>query len=216
VAGRNTDSREHSFLIEPHLWKIGPPASGTVQEGDVLTAIDGLPITSRSGGRRLASVLPGEQVTLRIRRGGREVLVQVTASATCEAPSIQLTDVGGPPEEVSRRMLAAIDGLRGHIDSGGGPDSPRGGRAPSPFGGDLGFAAELRTEVLTVTTNVRSGSPAARAGLRAGDVVLTVDGLDVSSPEALARLRARAGRPVRLGIRRDGQLLFLTIRPDRS
>jgi hypothetical protein len=50
------------------------------------------------------------------------------------------------------------------------------------------------------------GGPAARAGLRPGDRILTIDEQEVRSSEELARrIRAQApGSPVRLGIEREG------------
>ena len=52
------------------------------------------------------------------------------------------------------------------------------------------------------------GGPAQRAGVRAGDAILSVDGLAVGPgdlADTVARLRGPSGTPVRLGIRRPGQ-----------
>ncbi len=61
------------------------------------------------------------------------------------------------------------------------------------------------------------GSPAARAGLRPGDVLLTVDGKALYTAACLAE--ALAGKPagavVRLKLQRDGQTLERTLRLDR-
>ncbi len=54
-------------------------------------------------------------------------------------------------------------------------------------------------------------TPAARAGLRPGDRIVSFDGAPVSSYEGFQRLvRDSAGRQVRLGVRRDGRDLVLT------
>jgi S1-C subfamily serine protease len=59
-------------------------------------------------------------------------------------------------------------------------------------------------EVLSVMTD----SPAQRAGVRVGDVVVAVDGQGVESVRGLQRLLTEAdiGREVELGIVRDGRL----------
>ncbi|HJX26641.1 MAG TPA: PDZ domain-containing protein [Thermoanaerobaculia bacterium] len=70
----------------------GSPADGTLLPGDVVLAVDGVPIASRYGGARLASLSPGRPVTLRIRRsdleGSREMEVVLTPTAGCKGPQI--------------------------------------------------------------------------------------------------------------------------------
>ena len=79
----------HDFSTEPSIREIRPgsPAAGKLRNGDVLIAIDGVLITTREGGRRLANLTPGVPVTLRLRRDGREMNVTVVRSsaAICRA-----------------------------------------------------------------------------------------------------------------------------------
>lgn len=57
-----------------------------------------------------------------------------------------------------------------------------------------------------VIGKVIADSPAAAAGLQAGDEVRTIDGQALDSPQALVTaVRARAGQQVTFGLRRDGQ-----------
>jgi regulator of sigma E protease len=64
---------------------------------------------------------------------------------------------------------------------------------------------------------VAQGSEAARAMLRPGDVIETVDGTAVHGWEALIRaLGARAGQPVTLGIRRGTAPIQLVVQPSRD
>jgi serine protease Do len=61
--------------------------------------------------------------------------------------------------------------------------------------------------------SVSAGGPAARAGLREGDVIVSVDGQDLRDGRDLQRLvlAKRVGEPVRLGVVRDGDHLALTL-----
>ena len=72
-----------------------------------------------------------------------------------------------------------------------------------------------------LVSGVSSDSPADRAGVRKGDVITSVNGHKVDSPDALARevRAARSGQTVRLDVVREGRTrslsATLTLRPDR-
>jgi len=79
---------------------------------------------------------------------------------------------------------------------------------------DLARAFDLEVSRGAVITQVEARSPAGRAGLRAGDVVLEVDGKPVrNASELRARLGLlRVGSEVRFGILRDGRQRSLSAR----
>ncbi len=58
-----------------------------------------------------------------------------------------------------------------------------------------------------------SGSPAEKAGLKAGDVILSVDGVDVNAPNEIQTLIAEhsPGDVVKLKIFRDGKILYKSV-----
>ncbi|MEO6992001.1 MAG: PDZ domain-containing protein, partial [Lacunisphaera sp.] len=82
---------------------------------------------------------------------------------------------------------------------------------------DLERFYSLAVNTGLLVNSVDTGSPAAKAGLRAGDVVLTLNGrkLDGRFPEQLPPIQNTIanlpiGSTVQLGVKRGGQLLTLT------
>ena len=79
------------------------------------------------------------------------------------------------------------------------------------FGG-VGIEIENRNDELLVLSPI-DGSPAARAGIRSGDVVVSVDGRDPSLEpldKLVKRLRGAPGSRVKVGVRRAGVADLLT------
>jgi S1-C subfamily serine protease len=76
-------------------------------------------------------------------------------------------------------------------------------------------ASELGREAAIEVVEVVPGSPAAEAGLRAEDLIVSVDGREVRDVGDLQRLMVadRIGRPVDLGLVREGRSLVLPITP---
>jgi predicted metalloprotease with PDZ domain len=70
----------------------------------------------------------------------------------------------------------------------------------------IGVGLDRTSDGVPITRVVADG-PAAKAGLRAGDIVMSVDGANLQrDPQALvAALGERAGKPVKLAIRRGGK-----------
>ncbi|MFF4328725.1 S41 family peptidase [Streptomyces sp. NPDC001591] len=79
----------------------------------------------------------------------------------------------------------------------------------------VGLWTRRRPDGRIEVDRVQPDSPAARAGLRAGDRLLSVDGREVSGlpvAEVVALLRGEAGTPVVLGLSREGAALTETVR----
>jgi S1-C subfamily serine protease len=76
-------------------------------------------------------------------------------------------------------------------------------------------AAELGRDRAIEVVEVVPGSPAARAGLRAEDLIVSVDGRDVTDVGDLQRLMTaeRIGREVALGVIRGGAPVTVPITP---
>ena len=113
-----------------------------------------------------------------------------------------------PINGTTRGIIAALMGegrvRRAYVGIAGGP-------RPLP----PRVAAELGREAAIEVVEVVPGSPASDAGLRAEDLIVSVDGREVSDVGDLQRLMVadRIGRPVDLGLVREGRSLVLPITP---
>lgn len=101
-----------SFTTEPMITGVeeGSPAEGALEAGDILVAIDGVPITTAEGGYRFANVEPGEEVTLLVRRDNVRHEVTLQAAGHCRpAPNIVAipTRLPQPPPEPYTRVIVS-------------------------------------------------------------------------------------------------------------
>lgn len=82
----------HVFTTEPRIDRLDPdgPSARTLREGDVLVAVDGILITSASGGRRLANLESGVAAVLWIRRGDRDLEVRVVPVPGCNPSGLSV------------------------------------------------------------------------------------------------------------------------------
>jgi regulator of sigma E protease len=76
---------------------------------------------------------------------------------------------------------------------------------------DIGAGPQLIPQISSVAPD----SPAARAGLQPGDVVVAVAGQPVYTPEDLVEvIRTRPGQPFDVTVERDGKRIRLTVTPE--
>ena len=76
----------------------------------------------------------------------------------------------------------------------------------------IGISAAPRRDWAAIVGQVKPKSPAATAGVKAGDLITAIDGEPVSGFQAFQeKIRARPGKPVQLAIVRDGKELNLEV-----
>ena len=90
---------------------------------------------------------------------------------------------------------------------------------PNPRGSDdfdfdtVGFVPRMQDYPVRVR-QIEAGMPAAKAGLKAGDQILSVNGLTLHSVDAmLAFLQQDNGRPIQLTVQRGGQTFQVELQP---
>lgn len=81
---------EHRFSTTPRVEELRPPASDALRDGDIIESVDGEPITSRRGGRRLARLTVGVPTALGIRRGDSSRTVRLTPVPGCPTGSLSV------------------------------------------------------------------------------------------------------------------------------
>jgi regulator of sigma E protease len=86
---------------------------------------------------------------------------------------------------------------------------------PEAYGiNQMGYAGWVPQEPSVTVTDLEKGMPAAKAGIKLGDEILTVDGQPIPAIEAMIEtLKRTQGRPVEITVRRNGQLLTFTMQP---
>jgi len=140
----------------------------------------------------------------------------VTDTALLSAAREGLKSAHPDPKGVDDGVLvmAAIDGMLGSLDRYSTYLDPSDlkamrDRIRGQFGG-LGIKVRKHDDGLTVVAPI-DGTPADRAGLKAGDIISHADGKPLkalSLPAAVRMLRGDVGEPIKLTIRRTGAPTF--------
>ncbi len=224
----------HEFSTEPRIDGVdrGSPAAGKLRDGDAIIAIDGVLITTRKGGRRLANLKPGVPVTLRIRRAGKEMDVTLVPRLGCNMPRLAVLG-GGPAVPWPAEDPAAV--RKAWPASPVSPASAaRPARAVRPAAPPFSFGLELEcgscgwwadpwggllwsSPVPPTVRAVEPGGPGDLAGLEPGDMLLAIGGHAMTSENggrALGKLRP--GEPVEVRFRRGRESRTVEITPEAA
>jgi serine protease Do len=186
----------------------GPAAKAGLQANDVILRYDGHEVEGTVQFRRLVrETPPGRNVALMVLRAGHEekLAIQVGNRATnIESEWHEGTAVVGPPQafHFKMEMPEMFMGM-----------TPTLGIEGEDINGQLGAYFKVPGDEAVLIRSVSSGTPAAKAGLKAGDVITRVDGVTVRSLQELrARLREkRDEKTVSVMVMRQGSPLSVTV-----
>jgi serine protease Do len=172
-----------------------------IEPGDVIIAYNGKPIRNRDElVAMVTATKPGTSVPVRLMRDGQERTVNVTVEELdLEAENTQRAangnGGGAGPQETTRGFGITVGNITPEV------------------------AQRLRLNRTTqgaVVLDVESGSPAARAGLAEGDVIVRVGRENVTNATDVSRELGRipSGGTAFLRVVRNGQETFVAVTKD--
>ena len=166
-----------------------PAAKAGLRQGDVIVELDGHAVTRTEDLPRLVADLPaGRQVRIKVRRDGKTL----TLSATIAKLEDRDNDVAAAKVDAKPTLGVTV-----------APITPEMAQAMSLPAGTKGV----------VVRDVRSDSPAAEAGLQAGDVIVQADRRPITSVEDLREAvdKRVKDKPFMLLVRRDGNDRYVAV-----
>jgi serine protease Do len=227
-AARLKLSEERGAIVKA-VEEGSPAQKAGLREGDVVVRYDGQAVTSAAQLARLVRETPvGRAIAIDVVRGGSH---QTIAATVGEAPGtlrlrgdLEDLDVPVPPmphvPPVPPLPPNMKDwgkwGRRALLDDG----LMWAGRGPRKLGleyqeieGQLARYFKLSQDTGLLVTEVEPEGPAAKGGLKAGDVIVKFAGQPVSGREDLERAveRAEAGKEVVVTVQREGRPLDLKV-----
>ena len=209
IGVRIADGATAGVVIE-EVQPDSPAEKAGLKQADVIVEFDGEPVRSaRQFGRLVQETAPGRTVKATITRDGQRREVQIT-----------------PAEGPRAGLFRDGDGVHGFGNFGDLRELERLRDRLPPFnfnfdfdvpgvlsGRRLGVGVDELTDQLAqyfgakgglLVTSVTDGSAASRAGLRAGDVITSINGRAVRSRDDLVHeLRDATGEEITIGIVRD-------------
>jgi serine protease Do len=168
--------------------KGGPADKGGVEPSDVILKFDGKPVnTSGDLPRVVGATKPGTKVTLQVWRKGQLRDLTVTVAELQEEKVAQKPGKKATPE-ISKRHGMSLSDLTAEQRK------------------ELGASAGVYVE--------DAQGPAAKAGIRQGDIILSVGSQEVKSVEQFNQIVGpiEKGRTVALLIRRGESQIFITMK----
>jgi len=175
-------------VVISKIFPDSPADQAGLKVGDVVLAVDGREIFDPRGLKfRIATRNVGEQATLDVVRAG------VTR---------HLTVALLPPPDVPARDITPLDGAHPLAGATVANLSPA-------YAEELGLDNSMTGVIIT---EIASGSTAQRIHLRPGDVLLSLNGSEVTSVKQLQKQLRSRSRNWQLSISRGGRVLKLEIR----
>ena len=220
-----------------------PAAAAGIQTGDVIVKFNGDEITSaRKLTRLIGEVDPDHQARITVLRGGREQDITVTIAkrpmpefnngnfqfSVPPMGNFKMPDLKDLPQPKDMPDLQNMPDLQdlpnGQLRTFKLPNgqgwtwsSVQGGRqigaGITPLTKQL--ADHFHVDSGVMVNEVRENSPAAKAGLRAGDIILKVDSRTIMNQNDLIRaINEKKEGDVQLTIVRDGNRLTISVTPE--
>lgn len=194
-----------------------PAAEAGLEADDVILGWNDMPVESaRQFTRMVRETPPGREVRLQVFRRGESVELSARIGAQPMFSPPPMRERPGTEDEPWCPALPPREFFQ-WPESFGSPQirrdqPPRLGVIMQPLTDQLAAYFGLEGRSGALVSSVMEGSAAEAEGVRAGDVILSVDGNDVSSPGAVQQAIAQAGTSAfELGLMREREEVTLTI-----
>jgi len=200
-----------------------PADDAGIQEGDVIVSFDGATVRGPEGlTERIHAADPEEKIKVGIVRNGKRETVEVTLgerSHTIIVPGPEgMMKVPLPDTEALEEHLKGLENLYVGGDGGKSWRVLRFGNRPKLGVQPVETTPELREHLGgsrdrgILIGKVISGKPAEKAGLKVGDLLLSVDGHDVSDfGELVEALEDKDGKTLDVELVRDGKTMHVQV-----
>ncbi len=200
-----------------------PAQTAGLQSGDVIVRFNGDEVTSvRKLTRLIGEVAPDHQAKVTIIRGGSEREMTATLAKRpgpmFESGAFSLGVPGGPrrmriPSMPEMPRIEELPDAQGDYFIWRSGSGPRIGIGITPLTKQLSEHFGVKSGVMI--NNVRENSPAAKAGLKAGDIIVEVDGKEVKGDgDILRAIAEKKGGEVVLTIVRDRNRQTIRVTPE--
>ncbi|MBX2927541.1 MAG: PDZ domain-containing protein [Saprospiraceae bacterium] len=214
--GVGTESKEGQLEVS-YVIDHTPAHNSGVQAGDVILALDGVPVNSQSAlTRERDKHAQGEAFTLSILREGKEMTVNARFRECSEEEMEQHrlrkeeieTRMAERMKFAEERMAEAQERMKHYTFSNTATRITR-----DPCKVFIGVGTESRDGQVRVSYTI-DDTPASVSGVQAGDVILALDGVPVNSQSALSRERDKhtQGEAFTLSILREGKEMTVNAR----
>lgn len=210
-----------------------PAAAAGLQKGDVVIRFDGEEVKSSSKlSRMIAEVAPDQKATLTVLRGGQEREITVTMG---KRPEMTFQMAEGFPSLQNLPSIPAMPNMRefkldDEMFKGQTFEFPKDGNFTFQFfgGRKIGVVSEPLTKQLAdhlgvaggkglLVMEVRADGPAAKAGLKAGDIIVEANGTAISEPNDLVRqINSKKEGDIEVTVIRDKNRQTLKITPEAA
>jgi serine protease Do len=198
-----------------------------IKEGDVIVSFDGETVRSASQLARLVrETPPGRSVAIEVSRGGANQKLTATLQEGGRrlhiGPGDFELEVPEPPEPPTPPKAPLVPMPHAWSGKGDGRDFVFGfglggwrklGIEYTEIGEQLAGYFKLGEKRGVLVTSVDADGPAAKAGMKAGDVILRLDGTKIEDGDDLrdAVADAEGGQEVAVTVQRDGRPLDLKV-----
>jgi membrane-associated protease RseP (regulator of RpoE activity) len=195
--------------------KDSPAEKAGLRKDDVILRFDGESVTStRKLNRLVSESSPDQNVRLTISRGGSEQEMSATLAARKGMNQVFNSKIGDKLFKIDKNNFPKIkDGDGNFVFSLG--MHRRIGVSTQPLTKQLAEYFGVSEGILI--TSVTENSPAAKAGLKAGDVITAVDGEKVDSSGDVSRIiNKKQEGSVSLTVVRDRNTRTITVTPEKQ